>query len=132
MTDDLRKKRLIRAICDKRREQLYGDHCQQCSSRKQCWDRDKAGELLAAHDADLEAAGYQIVPKKPTAEMLEAWNNAYPKDGELTDDAMALADWLAMLAAAPKAMLFTTPATPKQAQSVGGSIKDYDDGFGTG
>ena len=62
-------------------------------------------EILAAHDAALEAAGYQIVPKEPTKIMLMCTEDAVqydhtdPKNAELDDRVVA---YKAMLAAAPK------------------------------
>ena len=65
-------------------------------------ERDRARAILSA----LDVAGYAVVPKEPTPEMVEAWDSAAP--GPVSDNAAwtnencARADYVAMLAAAPK------------------------------
>jgi hypothetical protein len=100
---------VARALCPEATDEtnrLTGDDGMNYPAGEPHWKAhiDDAKGLFSA----LDAAGYAVVPKEPTPEMIEAWDSAAP--GPVSDDAAwtnencARADYVAMLAAAPKVL----------------------------
>lgn len=103
MSDDLIE-RLARAI----RVALAANQGVEADVNSPMTPNEKRAYLPVARAAlaEIEAAGYAVVPVEPTEAMVSAWSIAFPNDpkdnGTWSDDQCARADWSAMLSASRK------------------------------
>jgi len=96
MTAPSRVERVARAIC----EADGGTPWKELPTRYKLWYAVQARAAIAAADAALAEAGYAIMPKEPTAEMIQAGGDVMLRTTRPLNN--ALEAWRAMWDAAPK------------------------------